>query len=413
MIGILGGMGTQAGLDFCNKLAILNRGKIDQDYPLFLLYNKSNIPGRPESIGIQTRKLSNRSSNKNMQKKYASVLKSLLIGCKLLKKSKCKFIVIPCNTAHYWYDDLKNRIKLPIINMPKEVFNHTKKRCKKNTSIGLLATEGTIMTGVYNQFFDKTLVHNLLGNKKAKIISSISMFYDLESPITFAQDVYECLGNDGIWHLEQSYMPSMIKNVSYDTICHEHLEYYSLETIKYIFDYVGFKIIDLEFNDINGGSFSITVAKKKSKFQEYSKIVNWLLEREKILDYNSPLTHLNFYKNVKKHKKLLRDLIDNLKDMKKKVIGYGASTKGNVILQYCNINKNDLKFIADVNLEKKNKYTPGSLIKITDEKAIKKYNPDYMLVLPWHFKNFILQKEKKYLNNGGKMIFPLPDIEIV
>ena len=156
MIGILGGMGTQAGLDFCNKLAILNRGKIDQDYPLFLLYNKSNIPGRPESIGIQTRKLSNRSSNKNTQKKYASVLKSLLIGCKLLKKSKCKFIVIPCNTAHYWYDDLKNKIKLPIINMPKEVFNHTKKKCKKNTSIGLLATEGTIMTGVYNQFFDKT-----------------------------------------------------------------------------------------------------------------------------------------------------------------------------------------------------------------------------------------------------------------
>ena len=239
------------------------------------------------------------------------------------------------------------------------------------------------------------------------------MFYDLESPITFAQDVYECLGNNGIWHLEQSYMPSMIKNVSYDTICHEHLEYYSLETIKYIFDHVGFKIIDLEFNDINGGSFSITVAKKKSKYKEYSKIVNWLLEREKILDYNSPSTHLNFYKNVKKHKKLLRDLIDNLKDMKKKVIGYGASTKGNVILQYCNINKDDLKFIADVNLDKKNKYTPGSLIKITDEKSIKKYNPDYMLVLPWHFKNFILQKEKKYLNNGGKMIFPLPDIEIV
>tara|TARA_Y100001980_G_C14470138_1_gene250463 strand:- start:112 stop:858 length:747 start_codon:yes stop_codon:yes gene_type:complete len=156
MIGILGGMGTQAGLDFCNKLAILNRGKVDQDYPLFLLYNKSNIPGRPESIGIQTRALSNRSSNKVMQKKYASVLKSLLIGCKLLKKSKCKFIVIPCNTAHYWYNDLKNKIKLPIINMPKEVFNHTKKKCKKNSSIGLLATEGTLMTGVYNQFFDKT-----------------------------------------------------------------------------------------------------------------------------------------------------------------------------------------------------------------------------------------------------------------
>ena len=155
MIGILGGMGTQAGLDFCNKLAILYRGKIDQEYPLFLLFNKSNIPGRPESIGIQTRNLSNRYNNKKSEKKYLSVLKSLVNGCQVLEKSKCKFIVIPCNTAHYWYDDLRKKINLPIINMPKEVFNQTKKECKKKSSIGLLATEGTLKTGVYNRFFDK------------------------------------------------------------------------------------------------------------------------------------------------------------------------------------------------------------------------------------------------------------------
>jgi len=161
MIGILGGMGTQAGLDFCNKLAVLNRGKIDQDYPLFLLYNKSNIPGRPESIGIQTSRLTNRFSNSKNKKKYKLVLDSLLKGCRLLKKDKCKFIVIPCNTAHYWYDDLKKKIKLPIINMPKEVYIHTKRTCKKNSPIGLLATEGTIMTGVYNKFFDTNykLIH--------------------------------------------------------------------------------------------------------------------------------------------------------------------------------------------------------------------------------------------------------------
>ena len=127
MIGILGGMGTQAGLDFCNKLAMLNRGKIDQEYPLFMLYNKSNIPGRPESIGVQTKNLFNRKKNKKIEKKYSLVLKSLLHGCSILKKSKCKFIVIPCNTAHYWYDDLRKKIKLPIINMPKEVFIHAKK----------------------------------------------------------------------------------------------------------------------------------------------------------------------------------------------------------------------------------------------------------------------------------------------
>ena len=155
MIGILGGMGTQAGLDFCNKLAILYRGKVDQDYPLFLLYNKANIPGRPESIGIQTKSLSNRLKNKQSEKKYSLVLKSLVNGCNVLQKAKCKFIVIPCNTAHYWYDDLEKKIDLPIINMPKEVFNFTKKNCKKNSSIGLLATEGTLKTGVYSKFFNK------------------------------------------------------------------------------------------------------------------------------------------------------------------------------------------------------------------------------------------------------------------
>tara|TARA_B100000575_G_scaffold287574_1_gene286137 strand:- start:162 stop:908 length:747 start_codon:yes stop_codon:yes gene_type:complete len=155
MIGILGGMGTQAGLDFCNKLAILNRGKIDQEYPLFLLYNKSDIPGRPESIGLQTKNLSNRSTNKTSNVKYNKVLKSLLKGCKLLEKNKCKFIVIPCNTAHYWFDDLQKKINIPIINMPKEVFKFTKKKCKKNSKVGLLATEGTLKTGVYNKIFDK------------------------------------------------------------------------------------------------------------------------------------------------------------------------------------------------------------------------------------------------------------------
>ena len=178
MIGILGGMGTQAGLDFCNKLAILYRGKIDQEYPLFLLYNKSNIPGRPESIGIHLTKLLNRKENKKNKKKYLSVLNSLLDGCQVLKKSKCKFIVIPCNTAHYWYDDLKKKINLPIINMPKEVFKHTVKRCKKKSKIGLLATEGTLKTGVYKRFFEKnynlinpnTIIQKKSVNKSIKLV---------------------------------------------------------------------------------------------------------------------------------------------------------------------------------------------------------------------------------------------------
>ena len=138
MIGILGGMGTQAGLDFCSKLAKLNRGKADQKYPLFVLYNKSNIPDRKQNL-----------------KKYNKVLKSLIEGCKFLQKSKCKFISIPCNTAHYWYKDLRKKIKIPILNMPEIVYLNAKNNLKRNSQIGLLATEATIKTGVYSHYFNK------------------------------------------------------------------------------------------------------------------------------------------------------------------------------------------------------------------------------------------------------------------
>mgnify|MGYP006141116521 FL=1 len=180
MIGILGGMGTQAGLDFCNKLAMLNRGKIDQEYPLFILYNKSDIPGRPESIGIQTKSLSTIPRNSKNTKKYKRVLKSLLEGCKSLEKSGCKFIVIPCNTAHFWYEDLKKKIKVPIINMPREVFIQTKKSCKKNSKIGLLATEGTLKTEIYDKIFKKDYMlikpsNNLQVNSVNKTIKHIKM----------------------------------------------------------------------------------------------------------------------------------------------------------------------------------------------------------------------------------------------
>ena len=138
MIGILGGMGTQAGLDFCSKLAKLYRGKLDQQYPMFILYNKSNTPKRPENL-----------------KKYYNVLDELVKGCKMLSKNKCKFIVMPCNTAHYWHHDIQKKIKIPLLSMPKEVFNYTKQTCKKNTKIGILCTEATLKTKVYHQYFDK------------------------------------------------------------------------------------------------------------------------------------------------------------------------------------------------------------------------------------------------------------------
>jgi len=158
MIGILGGMGTQAGLDFCNKLAKINRGKLDQQYPLFILYNKSDTPKRPENL-----------------KKYFNVLNALVKGCKMLQKNKCKFIVMPCNTAHYWYEDIQKKINIPIISMPKEVFLDTKKTCKKNSKIGLLSTEATLETKVYHKHFDKDfqLVSPINSLQKTSVNKSI------------------------------------------------------------------------------------------------------------------------------------------------------------------------------------------------------------------------------------------------
>ena len=163
MIGILGGMGTQAGLDFCNKLAKLNRGKMDQKYPMFILYNKSNTPKRPENL-----------------KKYTNVLKELVAGCKMLQKNKCKFIVMPCNTAHYWHADIQRKINVPLISMPKEVYNYTSKTCKKNSKIGILCTEATLKTKIYNNYFDKNFQlispsKNIQKNSVNKAIKLVKM----------------------------------------------------------------------------------------------------------------------------------------------------------------------------------------------------------------------------------------------
>ena len=250
-------------------------------------------------------------------------------------------------------------------------------------------------------------------NQKFELITSIAMFYDLPDPLKFANDIKNVLSDNGIWHIEMSYMPSMINNSSYDTICHEHLEYYSVKSLKYLMDLANLKIINISFNQINGGSISLDVAKKKSKHRENKVLLNWLLLREKSNGYNDLKTQKDFFIQCKKHKFLLNDLLKKIKSQGKKIYGYGASTKGNVILQYCKIKKNLLDCIIEVNSFKYNRYTPGSKIKIVSEKYLKKKKPDYLLVLPWHFKDHIIKKEKNFLDSGGKLIFPLPEIEIV
>jgi cyclopropane fatty-acyl-phospholipid synthase-like methyltransferase len=261
-------------------------------------------------------------------------------------------------------------------------------------------------------FFSKKNLEKIIVKKKVKLITSIAMFYDLPDPMSFAKDIYNLLDDNGIWHLEQSYSGYMLKNLSYDTICHEHLEYYSLKSIKYIFDKCNLKIIDIKFNKINGGSFAITVAKKKSPIKINKSVVQKILKYEKDNKVNSTTTYKNFFKKIYIQKKKLESLLSSLKRKNKVIYGYGASTKGNVILQFCNIKNNYIKFICDINRDKENCYTPGSKIKIVSEISAKNSKPDYYLVLPWHFKEFILKKEKSLLKNGTRFIFPLPAVRI-
>jgi hypothetical protein len=250
-------------------------------------------------------------------------------------------------------------------------------------------------------------------NEKAKIITSIAMFYDLESPGRFVKDIEECLHEDGIWHFEQSYMPSMLRTNSYDTICHEHLEFYSFKVVKNLLEANGLRVLDVQMNAINGGSFAVTACKKQSDMVSNAPIIKWMLKQEDDMQLDTEKPYKEFEERVFKHRKNLIDLVEALVADGKKVFGYGASTKGNVLLQFCNFTKEQIPFIAEVNEDKFGSFTPGTFIPIISEQEAKAMNPDYFLVLPWHFKNSILERESEFLEAGGKFIFPLPEIEII
>jgi hypothetical protein len=262
-------------------------------------------------------------------------------------------------------------------------------------------------------FFTAEKFNSIFTNEKAKIITSIAMFYDLEDPKSFVADIEKCLDDEGIWHFEQSYMPSMLRTNSYDTICHEHLEFYSLKVVNELLNLCGLRILEVQMNDINGGSFAVTACKKYASFISNKPIINWLLEQEKLMGLDTLKPYKEFAERMVEHKKNLTTLIKALVADGKKVFGYGASTKGNVLLQYCEFTSKEIPFIAEVNTEKFGSFTPGSNIPIISEKEALDMKPDYFLVLPWHFKNNILSREEEFITNGGKFIFPLPEIEIV
>ena len=261
-------------------------------------------------------------------------------------------------------------------------------------------------------FFSAATFNQRFAGEKAKIVTSIAMFYDLERPLDFIRDVAAVLADDGIWHFEQSYMPSMLRTNSYDTICHEHLEFYSLRVVKDMLERCGLRVVDVQMNAVNGGSFAVTACKAGARFPSNLPIIDWLLRQEELLGLRTEKPYLEFAERVFQHRASLRDLIESLVADGKKIIGYGASTKGNVLLQFCGLDTRHITCIAEVNEDKFGAFTPGTKIPIVSEKEARAMRPDYFLVLPWHFKHGILEREKDYSMAGGKFILPLPEIEI-
>lgn len=246
----------------------------------------------------------------------------------------------------------------------------------------------------------------------AKLVTSIAMFYDLESPLDFAKDVYRILEEGGFWFLEQSYAPWMRQSGAYDTICHEHLEYYSLLDLENILNQAGFDIIKATTNAINGGSFGILVQKRKlNVMANVDPYVEWLKAEE--VNSNTDDNWLEFAAVVQQRKASLHRLIVSLKARGNRISGLGASTKGNVLLNFTELDSNLIDKIGEVNPYKFGRFTPGSNIPIAPDSEVLADDPDYLVFLPWHFRENALTKYEDYLTRGGRIIFPLPNVEII
>ncbi|WP_292369138.1 class I SAM-dependent methyltransferase [Methanoregula sp. UBA64] len=262
-------------------------------------------------------------------------------------------------------------------------------------------------------FFSAAKFNSVYPHEKAKIITSVAMFYDLEKPMEFVENIQQILHKDGIWILEQSYLPTMLKMNSFDTICHEHLEYYAFYQIDWMLRRNNLKAVDIEFNAINGGSFRVYVTHADSKIPRNEAALDRVIKMERALKLNCEIPYRDFCTRVEKVKMDLNTFLRTEKTKGKTIFVYGASTKGNVLLQYFNLDSKIITAAAERNPEKWGCRTPGTGIPIISEAEARKQKPDYFLPLPWHFKKEFIEREGQFIKDGGKFIFPLPDVEIV
>lgn len=261
-------------------------------------------------------------------------------------------------------------------------------------------------------FFSKQ-VYDSSTTKKSKLIFSIAMFYHLSDPIQFSQEVNACLADDGVWVIQMAYLPAMLETNMYDNIVHEHVGYYTAHNMQWIMAKAGLEVFDIMLNDVYGGSFRIFVKKKGNKSLKKTKRLKKILENEATIGVHEAETYQSFMQRIAKTRKDLRSLIKKIKAEKKKIWIYGASTKGNTILQYCGIQNTEIEAAADANPFKLGKYIIGSDIPIKDEKTMRKAKPDYLLALPYSFISAFLKREDSLVKSGTKFILPLPEVTIV
>lgn len=264
---------------------------------------------------------------------------------------------------------------------------------------------------VVYDFFSEKGARSMIGDRQCRIVTSIAMFYDLDDPLAFMRQIRALLALDGVWALELSYLPLLCTQLTYDQICHEHVTYLSLSHMDWMMERTGLKILDVWFNDINGGSFYILAGRQDGPYQPNSGKIKQILDSEKPLDTEAPYARLR--NRVLAHREEIRHFFELARSAGKRVYGYGASTKGNIVMNYCGITKDDLIAIGDRNPEKDGLTTPGTRIPIISHAKLRKEKADYIFVLIWPFRKEVIQDEIEFIMRGGKFVFDLPRLHVV
>ncbi|MFJ1751236.1 class I SAM-dependent methyltransferase [Streptomyces sp. NPDC088116] len=262
-------------------------------------------------------------------------------------------------------------------------------------------------------YFSREVFVNRFGSRRAKVVTSIAMFYDLPAPMRFMRDIHDILADDGIWMLEQSYLPAMLEADAYDIVCHEHLEYYALRQIEWMAERVGLTVIRAELTDVYGGSLSLVLAKNPALHPKDEAGLARIRAREAKAELDTMAPFEAFARRVQDQRDALLEFLARSRESGRLTLGYGASTKGNVILQYCGLTEQDLPCIGEVSEEKANRFTPGTGIPIVSEENAKALKPDQLLVLPWIYRDGFIERERHFLEAGGKLVFPLPVLDTV